>query len=308
MWQNNEVRFDISFSQLEMRLGEVIIDKLENIEDNKGNAGDRGRLLITNLRIIWHSSGYPRINLSIGYNTFVSVTTRAVARVFSSNTQALYILSSFRSCRYEFLFINLDPKNNRHYTSVLGVYRSYISSKLYREIKLRGAIIHDKRLTILPQENIHSTLNGVWNLSTEQVNIRTSKFGPTLVIVSNEGSGGYVLGFRIDPIEKLHLIHKEIKALLATYNKSPIFGVEYTPEHNAPVERKIDLNEFSEIEEIAEDEISNVLGVYFNDGEESNRIPVYNNYVGLMVEELKENTTMQQLWELIPSTSSQNTK
>lgn len=52
------------------------------------------------------------------------------------------------------------------------------------------------------------------------------------MIVSNEGSGGYVLGFRIDPIEKLHLIHKEIKALLATYNKSPIFGVEYTPEHN----------------------------------------------------------------------------
>ncbi|XP_043477046.1 Bardet-Biedl syndrome 5 protein homolog [Leptopilina heterotoma] len=342
MWQNNEVRFDIPFSQIEMRLGEVIIDKLENIEDNKGNAGDRGRLLITNLRIIWHSSGYPRINLSIGYNTFVSVTTKAVARVFSSNTQALYILSSFRSCRYEFLFINLDPKNSRHYTSVLGVYRSYISSKLYREIKLRGAIIHDKRLTILPQENIHSTLHGVWNLSTEQgnvgmfivtnvrivwfadmnhqfnvslsylvfasVNIRTSKFGPTLVIVSSEASGGYVLGFRIDPVEKLHMIHKEIKALLATYNRSPIFGVDYKPEHNAPVERKIDLNEFSEVEEIAEDEISNALGVYFNDGEESNRIPVYNNYVGLMVEELKEDTTMQQLWELIPSTSSQNSK
>lgn len=74
----------------------------------------------------------------------------------------------------------------------------------------------------------------------------------------------------------------------------------------APVERKIDLNEFSEVEEIAEDEISNALGVYFNDGEESNRIPVYNNYVGLMVEELKEDTTMQQLWELIPSTSTQN--
>ena len=47
-----------------MRLGEIIIDKLDLIEDNKGNAGDRGRLLISNLRIIWHSSSYPRINLS----------------------------------------------------------------------------------------------------------------------------------------------------------------------------------------------------------------------------------------------------
>ena len=65
-----------------------------------------------------------------------------------------------------------------------------------------------------------------------QVNVRTSKFGPTLVIVSTEVSGGYVLGFRIDPVEKLHLIHKEIKALLATYNKSPYFGVEYKLETN----------------------------------------------------------------------------
>ena len=47
-----------------MRLGEIIIDKIDLIEDNKGNAGDRGRLLITNLRIIWHSTSYPRINLS----------------------------------------------------------------------------------------------------------------------------------------------------------------------------------------------------------------------------------------------------
>ena len=40
---------------------------------------------------------------------------------------------------------------------------------MYREIKLRGGIINDKRLSILHQEKLHTTLNGVWNLSTEQV-------------------------------------------------------------------------------------------------------------------------------------------
>ena len=49
---------------MEMRLGEHLIDKLELVEDTKGNAGVRGRLLITNLRIMWHSIAYPRINLS----------------------------------------------------------------------------------------------------------------------------------------------------------------------------------------------------------------------------------------------------
>ncbi|XP_033227509.1 Bardet-Biedl syndrome 5 protein homolog [Belonocnema kinseyi] len=340
MWQDSEVRFDIPFSQLEMRLGELVIDKIDLIEDNKGNAGDRGRLLITNLRIIWHSSTYPRINLSIGYNTIVNVKTKAVNTVFGGNTQALHVLSSFRNCRYEFFFINLIKKSTQHYTSVLGVYNAYMSSKLYREIKLRGGIINEKRLSILNQEILHTTLNGVWNLSTEQgnvgtiivtnvrivwfadmnqqfnvslpyhclasVNVRKSKFGPTLVVVSNEVSGGYVLGFRIDPVEKLHLIHKEIQALYATYNKAPIFGVEYQPENNTPAEPKVDIDDFTELEEIAEDEISNVLGLYFNEGSDSNRRPVYNHYVGLQVEELKEGTTMEQLWELIPSSSTRN--
>lgn len=84
--------------------------------------------------------------------------------------QALYILASFRNCRYEFLFTNRDLKSTRHYTSVIGVYRAYISSKIYREIKLRSGIINDKQLTLLPQEIVHSTLQDIWNLSLEQVN------------------------------------------------------------------------------------------------------------------------------------------
>lgn len=63
------------------------------------------------------------------------------------------------------------------------------------------------------------------------MNVRNSKFGPTLVINSTESSGSYVLGFRIDPVSKLYSLQKELMSLFATYNKSPILGVEYSFEH-----------------------------------------------------------------------------
>ena len=49
-----------------------------------------------------------------------------------------------------------------------------------------------------------------------------------LVIESSEISGGYVLGFRVDPQEKLEQVHKEISSLHKIYSDNPIFGVEYS--------------------------------------------------------------------------------
>ena len=71
-----------------MRSGEHLIDKLDMVEDTKGNAGDRGRLIVSNLRIIWHSLTLPRINLSIGYNTVANITTKTVNTV---QHQKLYL-------------------------------------------------------------------------------------------------------------------------------------------------------------------------------------------------------------------------
>ena len=48
------------------------------------------------------------------------------------------------------------------------------------------------------------------------------------MIESSELSGGYVLGFRIDPSEKLEDAYKEISSLLKTYSETPIYGVEYS--------------------------------------------------------------------------------
>lgn len=47
--------------------------------------------------------------------------------------------------------------------------RAYTSSKIYRDMKLRGALVRNKQLKILPSETIYSTVEGVWNLSSDQV-------------------------------------------------------------------------------------------------------------------------------------------
>lgn len=60
-------------------------------------------------------------------------------------------------------------------TWILYHYRAYETSKLYRDLKLRGAMVQNKQLRLLPQEQVYDKVNGVWNLSSDQVR-QTSNF------------------------------------------------------------------------------------------------------------------------------------
>lgn len=42
---------------------------------------------------------------------------------------------------------------------------------MYRDMKLRGAVVRNKQLRILPLESIYTTVEGVWNLSSDQVRV-----------------------------------------------------------------------------------------------------------------------------------------
>lgn len=48
-----------------------------------------------------------------------------------------------------------------------------------------------------------------------------------MVLETIQSCGGYVLGFRVDPVEKLKDIVQEIHSLYQVYHTSPIFGVDY---------------------------------------------------------------------------------
>jgi len=68
----------------------------------------------------------------------------------------------------------------------------------------------------LPSENLQKSIK-----------VRDSKFGFAMVIESTWQSGGYVLGFRIDPIEKLQDTAKQIQSLHRVYCSNPIYGVQH---------------------------------------------------------------------------------
>lgn len=184
-----------------------------------------------------------------------------LAKSWRSNIlDALYVLTSTPKQRFEFIFTD-HGTNPAHFSPLFEIYRIYQSTSLYRELKLRGAILTDGQLGILPQEQVYKQLNGVYNLSSDQGNlgvfiitnirlvwyadsndsfnislpfmqmvnlrIRESKYGLALVIQTAQTAGNYVLGFRIDPQEKLHEVYKELSSLFAVYSQTPIFGVNY---------------------------------------------------------------------------------
>jgi Bardet-Biedl syndrome 5 protein len=60
-----------------------------------------------------------------------------------------------------------------------------------------------------------------------------------LVIESSEISGSYILGFRIDPADKLESAYKEISSLHKTYSETPIYGVEYSRSSSSKADEEI---------------------------------------------------------------------
>ncbi|XP_064614147.1 Bardet-Biedl syndrome 5 protein-like [Liolophura sinensis] len=334
LWEDRDVRFDISSHQMKLRPGEKLIDRLDAIEDTKGNNGDRGRLIVTNLRLIWHSLHMSRVNLSIGYLCVISISTKTANSKLRGTTEALYVLTKCNNTRFEFIFTNLIPGTPRLFTTVIAVHRAYETSKLYRDLKLRGALIYNKQLRLLPQEQVYNTVNGVWNLSSDQgnlgtffitnvrlvwhaninesfnvsipylqmktVKVRDSKFGLALVIESSQQSGGYVLGFRVDPVEKLQETAKEIQSLHRVYSACPIFGVEFELEEKPQPMEELTVETIADDVEIEHDGSSDAFAAYFADGtKESDREPVYNEELGLAVEKLKDGFTLSGLWEVL---------
>jgi hypothetical protein len=179
VWQDREIRFDTAPVQLECRKGEVAIDSINSVEDTKGNNGARGSLIVTNLRIMWVAHNSPHTNLSVGLNCVVSVNIRKAKSKLRGTTQALCLIAKF-SARFEFIFTSLVMNSPRLFTTVQTVLRAYETSKMYRELKLRGSIIKDGALMMLPLEQQYSRYTGVMNLSADQV--RTVPCSPPNVI------------------------------------------------------------------------------------------------------------------------------
>lgn len=333
VWQDREIRFDVRLKDLNLRKGEFEIDHLQGVEDTKGNTGDKGELVVTNLRTIWVSSKRRNINLSIGYGAMVSINTRTANTRLRGQTQSLYIMTKFNGSRFEFIFTNLVSNSPRLFTTIQAVQRAYDASKMYRDLKLRGAIIADKELKLLPKEEVYNKVNGVWNLSSEQgnlgtffitnvrvvwhanmaenfnvsipyiqmksVSVRDSKFGQALVVHTTHRSGGYILGFRVDPAEKLKEVFTEIEGLHKVFSANPIFGVDFSVEERAGSLSSVSVPRETDDVEIVND--GEAFKAYYAFGGEpgEKREVVFCPELGLAIEKLPEGVTIEQLWNIV---------
>jgi Bardet-Biedl syndrome 5 protein len=340
VWQDREIRFDMAVKGLALRKGEFEIDHHEGVEDTKGNNGERGTLVVTNLRVIWFSKRSRRTNLSIGYNSVSNISMKTASSRLRGKTQSLYVMTRFQGSKFEFIFTNLDDNSPRLFTTVQAVYRAYDTSRLYRDLKLRGAIIADKELKLLPKEETYNRISGVWNLSSEQgnlgtffvtnvrvvwhanmaenfnvsipyvqmksVTVRDSKFGRALVIHTTSRSGGYVLGFRVDPAEKLDEIYKEVDALFKVFSVNPVFGVDFKVEDASESLRNVTKHrESDDVEIIGEGGESDPLAAYYAEGgkdvgreNDPNNI-VYCPRLGMAVQRMPEGVTTEMLWNIL---------
>jgi len=95
----------------------------------------------------------------------VSIDLRDAQSQLHGKRQAMYVMTKFNTSRFEFVFATDDESL---FASVQAVYRAYDTSRLFRDLKLRGAIIKSQRLLLLPGEIMVNRVAGVWNLSSDQ--------------------------------------------------------------------------------------------------------------------------------------------
>ncbi|XP_026475570.1 Bardet-Biedl syndrome 5 protein homolog [Ctenocephalides felis] len=338
VWEDREIRFDIPYSILKLRSGEKLVDRMDAVEDSKGNSGDKGRLLITNIILMWHSHATPRVNLTIGYNCIINMSIKTVISKLRATTDALHIMAANGSSKFEFIFTDISLLDKKHFSLVIGVHKAYTSTKMYRDLKLRASILNSGALSVLKNEQVYQKVNGVWNLSSDQGNlgtflitnirivwyadlnecfnitlpymqivtiqVRDSKFGPALVIIVSEQSGGYLLGFRIDPEDRLGAVYKELISLHSVYSQNPIFGVEYSLKDQVFSPPPADPN-FEDVQELDKSkDTPSTLTTYIAEGEHSvDRVPIYSKDLGLAIETPRNGYTIKSLWEVMPSSS-----
>lgn len=334
VWQDRDIRFDTQPGLLELRAGEAQIDSINSVEDTKGNNGEKGSLSITNLRLIWICHRNSRINLSIGYNAVFSINIRTANSRLRGNTQALYVMTKFNNSRFEFVFTNLVRQSPRLFTTVQAVYRAYDTSRLYRDLKLRGAIIKNKSLILLPNEQMYNKVAGVWNLSSDQgnlgiffitnvrlvwhanmaenfnvsipylqmkvVRVRDSKFGPALVVETSQRCGGYVLGFRVDPADALQTVFQEVQSLHTVFSNTPVFGVDYTTEEKAASLSELKVARVQDDVEFVDTEGADSIAAYYAEGAKRADLDVVlSPELGLAIEKLPEGFTAKSLWNMV---------
>jgi Bardet-Biedl syndrome 5 protein len=144
-------------------------------------------------------------------------------------------------------------------------------------------------------------------MQVKTLKVRDSKFGYALVLETFARSGGYILGFRIDPKEKLDEVFKELLNLHQVYATTPNFGVEFAVEAEAPSIQQLLAPRVEEDVEIIDDaQDSHAMAAYYAEGSEGvqaggqeHQNIVFDSRVGLAVEGMQPGMSLDTLWRVM---------
>mmetsp|Transcript_22567 Transcript_22567/g.58927 ORF Transcript_22567/g.58927 Transcript_22567/m.58927 type:complete len:364 (-) Transcript_22567:52-1143(-) len=308
-WRARECRFDRPVPEvLTFKAGEVAIDTLNDVEDTKGNNGQSGRLIVTNLRLIWHSHKHVRTNLSIGFNAMSKLTIKPTSSVLRGGSiRALHVNATNvrygRNTKYHFIFTNVVEGSPRLFTSIQAVQKAFESSRIYRELRVRTAITTHGTLNLLPNELLIHSIDGVMNINGDsgtigtltwtshritwvaQMNllhnismpyltiakmyVKDTKFGRLIIVQTKRSAFQYTLGYRIDPPDKASDYFSEIVCAFESFCKKPDFGLRY--EQSAPIHplaAAAPIVEDDDVEIVGDGDAGDAFGAYFADDDD----------------------------------------
>lgn len=126
-----------------------------------------------------------------------------------------------------------------------------------------------------------------------------------LVIETLQQSGGYVLGFKLEPADRLKDVAREVYRLHHVFSQNPNFGVtsnlgQFRGARAASAQAKTAANEEeSDVVTQPTDELNTSLAAYYADpSKNADREPVFSLELGLAIEELREGVTLHSLWQV----------
>lgn len=164
---------------------------MKQVEDIKGNPGERGTLSVTNLRVIWQSDQHDRTNISIGLESVEKcIVQMRHSKVLMASIRSLFVCARNGKGVYQFHF-GFTLAALSHYKqplpltgeitswlSYLSVRVSTVFEELLAEVKrsnfYRNVCVHSLLLKpsgefdLLPDEELYETLPGVTNLSLDE--------------------------------------------------------------------------------------------------------------------------------------------
>lgn len=330
---DREIGFDIPLSYLKPSTGETFMAQIQRVFDEKGNAGVVGKVQFSNQRMIWFQRSDAKMNLSIGYDTIIKNTLLDSQTKGGGTCYKLTLKSYFQLHNYEFKFFTEDEVKNP-FLDFLVIFKAYEQSKGYRDLKIRGLVMKNDNQILLDREKVINKHSNIWKMTKEDgtlgkfilTNIRIlwqdnasdnfnmsipyiqikkiqrkeSSFGPVINIETNRVSGGYNLGFKVD--ESLEQVQTELQKLHKTFLATPYLGIpdnllEVAEVGNTYETVETDFGDTTFTDSVY-NENQNLRAIYKIDDKNEGEI-VFNNDLGLAMENLPKGLTAAKLWQIM---------